>query len=49
VLGERLIFGSDYPRIEMNKMYDAVRELPIRPDALTEILGENALTFLGEK
>ena len=49
VLGERLMFGSDYPRIEINKMYDAVAALPIRPDTLRAILGENALTFLGEQ
>lgn len=49
VLGERLMFGSDYPRIEMNKMFDAVSTLPIRRDALTAILGENALSFLGEQ
>jgi predicted TIM-barrel fold metal-dependent hydrolase len=49
VLGERLMFGSDYPRIEMNKMFDAIASLPIRRDALTAILGENALSFLGEQ
>jgi predicted TIM-barrel fold metal-dependent hydrolase len=49
VLGERLMFGSDYPRIEMNKMFDAIAMLPIRPETLRAILGENALTFLGEQ
>ena len=49
VLGERLMFGSDYPRIEMNKMFEAISELPIRRDALTGILGRNALLFLGEQ
>jgi predicted TIM-barrel fold metal-dependent hydrolase len=49
VLGERLMFGSDYPRIEMNKMFEAVSHLPIRDEALARILGENALTFLGEE
>jgi hypothetical protein len=48
ILGERLMFGSDYPRIEMNKMWDAVAGLPIRPETLGAILGGNALTFLGE-
>jgi predicted TIM-barrel fold metal-dependent hydrolase len=47
-LGERLMFGSDYPRIEMNKMFEAVTALPIRRDALMSILGGNALSFLGE-
>jgi len=49
VLGERLMFGSDYPRIEMNKMFDAVASLPIRSETLQAILGENALAFLGEQ
>jgi predicted TIM-barrel fold metal-dependent hydrolase len=49
VLGERLMFGSDFPRIEMNKMFDAVATLPIRGDILSAILSENALTFLGEQ
>ena len=49
VLGERLMFGSDYPRIEMNKMFDAVSGLPVRRDVLTAILGGNAREFLGEE
>ena len=49
VLGERLMFGSDYPRIEMNKMFDAVSALPIRTDTLSAILGGNAIQFLGEE
>ena len=48
VLGERLMFGSDFPRIEMNKMFNAITELPIRQDTLTRILGGNVLSFLGE-
>lgn len=47
-LGDRLMFGSDYPRIEVNKMFSAVSTLPVRQDALEAILGENALSFLGE-
>jgi predicted TIM-barrel fold metal-dependent hydrolase len=43
------MFGSDYPRIEMNKMFDAVTALPIGRDALARILGGNALTFLWEE
>jgi hypothetical protein len=49
VLGERLMFGSDYPRIEMNKMFDAVAALPVRRDTLAAILGGNTLAFLGEQ
>jgi len=47
-LGDRLIFGSDYPRIEMNKMFNAVSTLPLRQDVLEAILHDNALAFLGE-
>ena len=47
-LGSNLIFGSDYPRIEINKMFSAVAALPLRKDALDSVLRQNALTFLGE-
>jgi hypothetical protein len=45
-LGSNLIFGSDYPRIEVNKMFSAVAALPIRHDVLDSILQQNALAFL---
>ena len=48
-LGDRLIFGSDYPRIEMNKMFNAISSLPLRQDVLEAILRDNALAFLGEE
>jgi predicted TIM-barrel fold metal-dependent hydrolase len=47
-LGDRLLFGSDYPRIEENKMFEAISSLSIRQETLQAILGENALEFLGE-
>lgn len=47
-LGDKLMFGSDYPRIEMNKMFNAISTLPVRDDVLQAILGNNAQTFLGE-
>lgn len=47
-LGDKLIFGSDYPRIEMNKMFNAISSLPLRRDVLDAILHDNALAFLGE-
>ena len=47
-LGDRLMFGSDYPRIEENKMFDAISTLSIRRETLQAILGENALAFLGK-
>ncbi len=47
-LANKLMFGSDYPRIEINKMFAAISGLPLRKDALEAILGENALMFLGE-
>jgi predicted TIM-barrel fold metal-dependent hydrolase len=48
VLGEKLMFGSDFPRIEMNKMFAAVSSLSTREDVLEAILQRNAITFLGE-
>jgi predicted TIM-barrel fold metal-dependent hydrolase len=48
MLGERLMFGSDYPRIEENKMFSAVSTLPVRQETLDAILGGNAMAFLGE-
>ncbi len=47
-LSEKLMFGSDYPRIEINKMFAAISGLPLRKDALDAILRGNALAFLGE-
>jgi predicted TIM-barrel fold metal-dependent hydrolase len=47
-LSEKLMFGSDYPRIEINKMFAAVSALPLRKDVLEAVLGGNALAFLGE-
>jgi hypothetical protein len=47
-LGEKLMFGSDFPRIEMNKMFAAISSLPVRKDVLEAILQRNALAFLGE-
>jgi len=48
MLGDKLMFGSDYPRIEENKMFSAVSTLPVRQETLDAILGENAMTYLGE-
>lgn len=48
LLGDQLMFGSDYPRIEEDKMVSAVSTLEVRPEALDAILGGNALRFLGE-
>ena len=47
-LSEKLMFGSDYPRIEINKMFAAISGLPLRKDAAEAILRGNALRFLGE-
>lgn len=49
VLADKLMFGSDYPRIEINKMFAAISALPLRREVLEGILGRNALTFLGER
>jgi hypothetical protein len=48
LLGDQVMFGSDYPRIEENKMFAAVSTLDVRHEVLDAILGSNALTFLGE-
>jgi predicted TIM-barrel fold metal-dependent hydrolase len=48
-LGDKLMFGSDYPRIEENKMFTGVSTLSIRQETLDAILGDNALEFLGEE
>jgi predicted TIM-barrel fold metal-dependent hydrolase len=47
-LAEKIMFGSDYPRIEINKMFAAVSGLPVRKEVLDAILRQNALRFLGE-
>jgi predicted TIM-barrel fold metal-dependent hydrolase len=47
-LGDRLMFGSDYPRIEINKMFSAVSMLPVREEVREAILRDNALAFLEE-
>ena len=47
-IGDSLMFGSDYPRIEENKMFGAISTLSIRQETLEAILGGNALKFLGE-
>jgi predicted TIM-barrel fold metal-dependent hydrolase len=47
-LAEKLMFGSDYPRIEINKMFAAISSLSLRKDVLEAILRGNALAFLGE-
>jgi len=47
-LADKLMFGSDYPRVEINKMFAAISSLPLRRDVLEAILRQNTLAFLGE-
>jgi len=45
-LGEKILFGSDYPRIEVPKMVDAAKSLSIDADVIRRILHFNALEVL---
>ena len=45
-LGEKIVFGSDYPRIEVPKMVLAIKNLDINEEIKTKILYENALKIL---
>ncbi len=43
----KILFGSDYPRIEADKMVRAIEELPLDPEVKRAILFENAAKLLG--
>jgi len=45
-LGEKIVFGSDYPRIEVPKMVLAIKNLNINEEIKTKILYENSLKIL---
>jgi len=40
-LSDKIVFGSDFPRIEMNKMAEAVYELPFRKKVIENIFSKN--------
>jgi predicted TIM-barrel fold metal-dependent hydrolase len=46
-LYRKIIFGSNYPRIEIHKMVKAVRQLLRQEDVVKDIFCENALKLLG--
>lgn len=47
MLSDKVIFGSNYPRIEQKRMVQAVDVLKLRPECKKKVLGGNALRFLG--
>lgn len=46
-LADKILFGSDWPRMEPFKMVEAVKSLPIEKSVLDKIMGLNALKILG--
>ena len=46
-LCDKMLFGSNYPRIEIHKMVDAIKNLGLSGKCLDKILGENAQSVLG--
>jgi hypothetical protein len=47
-LRTKIVFGSDYPRVEIKNMVRAVRELGLSEGALEMIFSKNARYLLGE-
>lgn len=45
-LSEKIVFGSDYPRIEIPKMVSAIKKLKINDEVKEKILYENSLKIL---
>lgn len=45
-LEKKILFGSDFPRIEADKMVRALKRLPLQEKTLNRILGENAVRIL---
>jgi predicted TIM-barrel fold metal-dependent hydrolase len=45
-LSDKVLFGSNYPRIEQTRMREAVESIDLRPAVLKKVLGENALRFM---
>lgn len=46
-LADKILFGSDWPRIEPFKMAEAVLRLPLKRRVLDKIMGLNAIRVLG--
>jgi predicted TIM-barrel fold metal-dependent hydrolase len=47
-LNRKIVFGSNYPRIEIHKMVKAVRNVLHEEDVIQNIFDNNALKLLGE-
>ena len=47
MLQDKVMFGSNYPRIEQKRMVEAIDVLKLRPVNKKKVLGGNALRFLG--
>ena len=43
----KVMFGSNYPRIEQKRMVEAIDVLNLRPQNKERVLGKNAMEFLG--
>lgn len=48
-LCDKIVFGSNYPRVEIKNMVNAIKSLKLSEDCLKLIFQENALRLLGEK
>jgi len=48
-LRNKVVFGSNYPRVEIKNMVRALKSLPLTAGCLNKILRENAETLLGMK
>jgi hypothetical protein len=48
-LRNQIVFGSNYPRVEIKNMVHALRGLPLTEGCLNKILRENAERLLGER
>ncbi len=46
-LRNQVVFGSNYPRVEIKNMVHALKSLPLTEGCLRKILGENAQRLLG--
>ena len=46
-LADKILFGSDWPRIEPFKMVEAVKSIPMEKHVFDKIMGLNAVKLLG--
>ncbi len=45
--GDKMLFASDFPLLSQQRVLDATRALPLPPNVLDDILGNNAARLLG--